>query len=107
MLEELEQISLLLDFYGCLLSDKQLEFLRLYHEENYSLQEIADEFGVSRQGVYDGVKKAQNALAGYESKLHLVERFRKSSAELDDLLEEYKEDTELCRRLTEIWRLKD
>ena len=107
MLEELEQISLLLDFYGCLLSGKQLEFLRLYHEENYSLQEIADEFGVSRQGVYDGVKKAQNALNAYESKLHLVERFKASEAALTELLAEYKDDPVLCEKLTKIWHLKD
>ena len=73
-LQKTEKISLLMDFYGPLLSEKQRDFLRLYNEENYSLQEIAEEYGVSRQGVYDAVHKAEESLRNYENKLGLLER---------------------------------
>ncbi len=107
MLENIEELSFLLDLYGDLLTERQREYLRLYHEENCSLQEIADEFGVSRQGVFDGVRKAQKALTGYEEKLHLLERFRRSEAELAKLLQDYADDKVLCERLEALWHLKD
>ncbi len=107
MLENLEEISVLLDLYGSLLTATQREYLRLYHEENCSLQEIADEFGVSRQGVFDGVRKAQKALMGYEEKLHLLEHYRRSEEELAQLLKDYAHDQGLCTRLEALWHLKD
>ncbi len=107
LLQNIEELSFLLDLYGCLLTDRQREYLRLYHEENCSLQEIADEFGVSRQGVFDGVRKAQKALTGYEEKLHLLERFRKGEKEFDQLLSDYAEDKVLCGRLEALWHLRD
>ena len=73
-LDDLEKVSLLYDFYGSLLPAKQKEFLRLYHEENYSLAEIAEGYGLSRQGVYDAVHKAEDSLMNYESKLGLLSR---------------------------------
>ena len=59
--------------------------MELYHEENLSLAEIADEFGISRQGVYDALKNGEKALASYEEKLGLVEKFRKSSEAIDKI----------------------
>jgi len=67
--------SLLYDFYGELLTKRQREVMELYNEENLSLGEIAEEFGISRQGVHDALHKAQKALEEYEQKLGLVERF--------------------------------
>lgn len=75
-LDNLYEISLLMDFYGALLSQRQQDVCRLYHEENCSLQEIAEELGISRQGVHEALKKAESALQGFEEKLGLVERFR-------------------------------
>ena len=75
-LDNLYEISMLLDFYGALLSDRQRQILDLYYEENYSLQEIADELAVSRQAVHDALKKADKSLRDYEQKLQLVQRFR-------------------------------
>ena len=74
------KLSLEYDFYGALLTKRQSEVMQLYHEENLSLSEIAEEFGISRQGVHDALKNAQEALATYEEKLGLVERFEKTSA---------------------------
>ena len=61
-MESIEKISLLYDFYGGLLTEKQRQVMELYHEENLSLAEIAEEFGISRQGVHDTLKKAEHLL---------------------------------------------
>ena len=59
---EIAQTSLLYDFYGQLLTERQREVMELYHEENLTLSEIADEFSISRQGVHDTLKTAEKAL---------------------------------------------
>lgn len=76
-MEERVLVSLLLDFYGALLTDKQKYCLQLHHEDDMSLGEIAEELGVSRQAVYDNLKKAMQLLNGYEEKLHLVEQYER------------------------------
>ena len=73
--DDVTRQSLLYDFYGELLTERQKEVMELYNEENLSLAEIAEEFGISRQGVHDALHKAQKALEEYERKLGLVERF--------------------------------
>ena len=78
-IDDITRQSLLYDFYGELLTKRQREVMELYHEENLSLAEIADEFGISRQGVYDALKNGEKALTGYEQKLGLVEKFQRSS----------------------------
>ena len=75
-LDNLYEISLLLDFYGALLSPRQQQILDLYYEENYSLQEIAEELEISRQAVHDAAKKAEKALREFEEKLGLIARFQ-------------------------------
>ena len=77
-MESIEKISLLYDFYGRLLTEKQRQVMELYHEENLSLAEIAEEFGISRQGVHDTLKKAEHLLTEYEDKLGLVAKLMKS-----------------------------
>ncbi|MDR0851795.1 MAG: YlxM family DNA-binding protein [Clostridiales Family XIII bacterium] len=64
--------SMLFDYYGQLLTDRQREVFVLYNEDNYSLGEIAEAFGISRQGVHDAVRKAEAELILFESKLGLV-----------------------------------
>ena len=75
MLEQVREISLLYDFYGELLPERQREIVRLYHEDNFSLAEIGAEFGITRQGVHEALKRALERLAGFEAKLGLVRRF--------------------------------
>ena len=77
-IESIAENSLLYDFYGQLLSRRQQEVMALYHEENLSLSEIAEEFGISRQAVHDTLKKAELALGEYEAKLGLVARLPRS-----------------------------
>ncbi|MBO5994977.1 MAG: hypothetical protein J6Q41_05645 [Firmicutes bacterium] len=64
--------SLLYDFYGVLLTDKQREVMELYHEENYSIVEIARELKVSKQAIYDNLRKSDKILREYEAKLGLM-----------------------------------
>lgn len=94
-IESIAENSLLYDFYGQLLSRRQQEVMALYHEENLSLSEIAEEFGISRQAVHDTLKKAELALGEYEAKLGLVARLVRSKEaisgidrRIDDLISE-------------------
>lgn len=73
--DERYRLNLLLDFYGALLTDHAREFIRLRVEEDMSLQEIADFFGVSRQAVHDSLAKSEKQLTEYEEKLGLIARF--------------------------------
>ena len=84
-IESIAENSLLYDFYGQLLSRRQQEVMALYHEENFSLSEIAGEFGISRQAVHDTLKKAEQALGEYEAKLGLVARLMRSKKAVADI----------------------
>ena len=66
--------SLLLDFYGELLTEKQREYCDLHWNEDWSLAEIAQQGNLSRQGVWDILRRAEAALQGYEEKTGLVRR---------------------------------
>jgi predicted DNA-binding protein YlxM (UPF0122 family) len=66
------RMSLLFDYYGKLISERQQTVFGLYHEDNYSLGEIARELGISKQGVHDALKKAEAALNRYEAELELA-----------------------------------
>lgn len=108
-MDNIGEISVLHDFYGKLLSDRQRLFIQLYYEENYSLAEIAQEFQISRQGVHDGVKKAEKALHELEEKLGFVRRFQerekalsKIKKEILRLTDEYKQDAGLAEKLRAI-----
>ena len=81
-MDKFTRIGLLYEFYGALLPKRQKEATALYYEENCSLAEIAEEFGISRQGVYDALHSAEKALEGYEEKLSLVKRFEKQDEQL-------------------------
>ncbi|MCD5413988.1 MAG: putative DNA-binding protein [Clostridiales bacterium] len=72
MLEKKVEVSIMLDFYGKLLTDKQLEIMELYYNQDLSLTEIAENLGVTRQAVHDTIKKSEKSLSEYENKLHLV-----------------------------------
>ena len=77
-IENIEYQSMLFDFYGALLSSSQNEVMALYHEDNLSLSEIAEDLGMSRQAVHYTLKKAEKALAGYEDKLGLVAEYQRN-----------------------------
>ena len=72
--EKTQRVNLLMDCYLELLTPKQQEYLCLYYKEDFSLSEIADELNVSRNAVYDNLKRAVHLLEEYEDKLHLLEK---------------------------------
>lgn len=74
--------SLLFDFYGELLTDKQREYFDLHYNEDLSLQEIAEQSGISRQGVWDNIRRAEAAMTEIEEKTGLVRRFSETKAAL-------------------------
>ncbi|MDD2498030.1 MAG: putative DNA-binding protein [Desulfitobacteriaceae bacterium] len=76
MIEKLARMAMLFDFYGQLLTEKQREMMELFYNDDLSLSEIAQEYGISRQAVYDIIKRTENILEGYETKLHLLEKFQ-------------------------------
>ena len=75
-IERVEYASMLYDFYGSLLSEAQSEVMALYHEDNLSLSEIAEDLGQTRQAVHYTLRKAEKALESYESKLGLLASYR-------------------------------
>lgn len=82
-MEKRVELNWLLDFYGPLLTERRQRLLRLYLEEDLSLQEIADQIGISRQGVYDAILKSQAQLENYETRLSLFKRYRQIQTEVD------------------------
>jgi predicted DNA-binding protein YlxM (UPF0122 family) len=77
-IERVEYASMLYDFYGSLLSESQNEVMALYHEDNLSLSEIAEELGLSRQAVHYTLRKAEKALQSYEEKLGLLASYKEN-----------------------------
>lgn len=77
------EISLLLDFYGDMLTDKQREVIEYYYNEDLSLSEIADNQGITRQGVRDSIKRAEFQLLDMEERLGLARRFREMRSGLE------------------------
>lgn len=76
-------IAVLLDFYGDMLTEKRRDFVNYYYNDDLSLSEIAENEGLSRQGVRDTVKKAEEQLLEYENILKMAEKF-KSIADICD-----------------------
>ena len=92
------RMNYLFDFYQSLLTDKQRNYLELFYLQDYALSEIADTFNVSRQAVYDNIRRTGDLVEDYESKLGLYRRFEKrqeiynlmkQSLNQPDLLKQY------------------
>ena len=77
--------SMLLDFYGELLTDKQREYCELHFNEDLSLSEIAEQCGISRQGVWDNIRRAVSSLEQIEEKTGLIRRFSETRGALGEL----------------------
>ncbi len=77
--------SMLLDFYGELLTEKQRECFDLHYNEDLSLSEIAQQSGISRQGVWDNIRRAEESLRDIEGKTGLVSRFMETKKALEKL----------------------
>ncbi len=84
--EEIVEQSLLYDFYGELLTEHQQKIYEAALFEDYSLSEIAENAGISRQGVHDLLRRCDKQLRTYESKLHLVERFNRVRKDMERIV---------------------
>lgn len=87
MYDKIVQIALLFDFYGQLLTEKQREIVDMYYNNDLSLGEISEQQSISRQGVYDSLKRAEKTLYEYEEKLGLVDRFLKQKESMKKIIE--------------------
>lgn len=84
-LEKTNRVNLLFDFYEPLLTEKQQTFLKYYFHDDFSLGEIASEFDISRQAVYEHIKRAEQMLEIYEDKLGLLQKQQQRIGDLDQL----------------------
>lgn len=98
-------ISILNDCYGSLLTPHQREMIRLYYDLDISLNEIAEQFGISRQAVRDAVQRGEKMLVEYESKLHVVENNGRVAEELKkirDMVQESSIRERLDKLITDV-----
>ncbi|ADU30786.1 putative DNA-binding protein [Evansella cellulosilytica] len=85
MIEKTIRMNYLYDFYQVLLTDKQNHYMTMYYLDDLSLGEIADQFEVSRQAVYDNIKRTESLLEEYETKLMLLQRYQERKELLNNL----------------------
>ena len=90
-MEDRVEISLLMDIYGSLLTDKQMKIMELYYNEDLSLAEIAELNNTSRQAIHDLIKRCYKQFLSYESKLKLLEKNISQNKIKNDLLKEINE----------------
>ncbi|MCH5210059.1 MAG: DNA-binding protein [Oscillospiraceae bacterium] len=102
-------ITILLDVYGQLLTEKQRFAIDMYYNEDLSLAEIAEEIDISRQGVRDSIKQGEKHLVEYEEQLGIVKRFHNINSHIGKLREllnkcgfkEIEEAEEILKRISE------
>ncbi len=87
MLEKINRINYLIDFYDQLLTQKQKSVMELYYKENFSLGEIAGQLKISRQAVYDILSRAIRSLERWEAKLSLYENYLQRKKEGQEILD--------------------
>lgn len=87
IMEQLLYLSALFDLYGALLTEKQQECLRMHLFDDFSLSEIGESLGISRQAVYDNIHRSEKAMESYEKKLGLVRRYQAERQALADICE--------------------
>ena len=93
------RMAMLFDFYGEVLTDRQKEFYDLYYNEDLSLGEIAENYGITRQGVRDVIVRAEAVLTELEDKTGLIKRFHATRRQLEQLLRDANRMVELTARL--------
>ena len=106
MIEKTLRMNYLFDFYQSLLTDKQRSYMDLYYLNDFSLGEIGEEYAVSRQAVYDNIKRTETMLEEYESKLHLFEKFQ-ARTELISQIKDHSTDPVQVMHLVESLELLD
>ena len=105
-MERFVEQTLLYDFYGELLTERQQQVYESVVLEDFSLSEVAEELGISRQGVHDMIRRCNHTLEEYEKKLHQVEKFlciKKQVQRISQIAEKYqdREITEISKEILE------
>lgn len=105
------EVNQLFDFYGDLLTPKQREYIEMYYRDDYSLGEIAEYSQVSRQAVYDNIRRTEKILKHYEKILHLKKYYQLRNERGEELFRyfdtQYPTDTYLKKALTELLLIED
>ncbi len=95
------KISLLLEIYGALLTEKQQDLLDLYYNQNLSLSEIAGDVEITRQGVRKVLVDGEKKLLNYESKLHILEKKLRNDKIIEEILKET-EDIQVKEKIKQL-----
>lgn len=90
-IEKTNRMNALFEFYSTLLTEKQMNYIELYYADDFSLGEIAEEYDVSRQAVYDNIKRTEKLLETYERKLHLYSNYVVRQELIDEIKSMLKE----------------
>ncbi|MBP1044472.1 putative DNA-binding protein [Vagococcus sp. BWB3-3] len=110
-IEKTNRMNALFEFYSTLLTEKQMNYIELYYADDFSLGEIAEEYGVSRQAVYDNIKRTDKILENYERKLHLYSNFIVREELInkmqDHVKENYPEDQVLLELIKNIQEIEE
>ena len=108
LLEKTTRMNFLFDFYQALLTDKQRSYMELYYLDDHSLGEIAESYSISRQAVYDNIRRTEAMLEEYEEKLKLFEKFQQRQEVLKQLTEAIRnEESSVEERLALVEQLKE
>jgi len=83
MKDDTLKMTMLYDFFGDLLTEKQREYFDLYHFEDLSLKEIAEKVDISRQGVFDIIKRAENTLIEIERKTGIIAKWLEARTDIE------------------------
>lgn len=105
-LEKNNRMNYLISFYENLLTSKQKEYIEEYYVDDFSLSEIAENYQVSRQAVYDNIQRTEKILEEYESKLHLYHNFLKCNQQLKDI-QQYVSQHYTDQKLSELLKQLD
>ncbi|GFH39987.1 putative DNA-binding protein [Pseudolactococcus insecticola] len=106
-IEKTNRMNALFEFYATLLTEKQMNYVELYYADDYSLAEIAEEYGVTRQAVYDNIKRTEKVLESYETKLHMYSDFIVRGEIFDELIKNYVDDSFLIEKIQILKGLED
>lgn len=110
-LNKTNRMNALFEFYATLLTEKQMNYMELYYADDYSLGEIAEEYQVSRQAVYDNIRRTEKILEEYERKLHLYSNYVVRNQIIEEirthLSEHYPTDEKLNTLLESIQEIEE
>ncbi|HDG7282836.1 TPA: putative DNA-binding protein [Staphylococcus aureus] len=96
------RMNYLFDFYQSLLTNKQRNYLELFYLEDYSLSEIADTFNVSRQAVYDNIRRTGDLVEEYEKKLELYQKFEQRREIYDEMKQHLSNPEQIQRYIQQL-----